>query len=107
MRPKPAPRLLAPEHHVVGDAEVRAEREILIDRLHTGRARVLRASELDRPALERHRAGVRADGAGDDLDQRALAGAVVAEEADDLAFADGEGGFLEGRDRAVGFLRAR
>ena len=104
---EPAPGLLAAEHHVVRDAEVRAEREVLIDRLDTGGACVLRAPEVNRPSLERHRARIGRDGAGDDLDQRRLAGAVVAKEADDLAPADGEVPLLERRERAVGFRRAR
>ena len=90
----------------MGDAEVGAEREILVDGLDPGQASMVRASELDWPAFERHRSRIRLDGARDDLDQRALAGAVVAEKADHLAFADGEGGFLEGGERAVRFLRA-
>ena len=89
----------------MGDREVRAERQVLVDGLQSGLARILRASELHRPALEAHRAGIGADGAGDDLDQGRLAGAVIAEQADDLALADAERRLLERGERAVGFSR--
>ena len=43
-----------------------------------------------RPAVERHRAGLRTQRAAEDLQQRGLAGAVGAENADQIAAVDGE-----------------
>ena len=63
----------------------------------------LAASGLGRAvgrAVEEDLAGVVADGAGEDLDQRGFAGAVLAEEGVDLAGAGGEAGVAEGDDAA-------
>ena len=51
-------------------------------------------------ALEQHAAGGRLEAAGDDLDQRRLAGAVVAEQRHDLALADREADALQRFDGA-------
>ena len=76
---------LAAEKEVARDGELRDQRGILVDRLDAVRDRVggvlqhdLLAADEDVAAGERH-------GAGQHLDQRRLAGAVVAEQPDDLA----------------------
>ena len=51
-------------------------------------------------ALEDHAARARLEAAGDDLDQRRLAGAVVAEQRHDLAAADRETDAAQRFDRA-------
>ena len=78
---------LAPEVHVLDDVEVVAEREILVDDLDPELRRVLRAGDVTRLALEEDLAGVDRVDAGDRLDQRRLAGAVVADERHHLALA--------------------
>src|SRR5581483_6952859 len=70
------------------DVEVVAEREILVDDLDTEARRVLRAVHVHLPALEQHRAGIPRVDAGDALDERGLAGAVVADERHHLAGLD-------------------
>ena len=58
-------------------------------------------------AVDLHRALVVRVQAGDDLDQGRLAGAVVAEDAGDLAGVDGQVDALEGADGAVGLADVR
>ncbi|WP_305807093.1 hypothetical protein, partial [Stenotrophomonas sp. YIM B06876] len=58
--------------------------------------RLLRVAHLHRPAVEVHGALVGLDGAVDDLHQRGLAGAVLAQHGVDLARLHGQ------RDAAVG-----
>ena len=76
---------LAAEVHVLDDVEVVAEREILVDDLDPELRRVLRPVDVDRLAVEEDLAGVHRVDAGDALDQRRLAGAVVADERHHLA----------------------
>ena len=76
---------LAAEVHVLDDVEVVAQREILVHDLDPELGRVLRAVDRDRLAVEEDLAGVVAVDAGDALDERRLAGAVVADERHDLA----------------------
>ena len=76
---------LAAQVHVLDDVEVVAEREILVDDLDPELRRVLRAVDRDLLAVEEDLAGVVAVDAGDALDERRLAGAVVADERHDLA----------------------
>ncbi len=71
---------LAPEVHVLDDVEVVAEREVLVDDLDPELGRVLRPVDRDRLAVEDDLAAVGRVDAGDALDQRRLAGAVVADE---------------------------
>ena len=67
---------------------------------------VMSNSELIRPRTVRVPRGRRVD-AGQQLEQRALAGAVVADDAEPLAFADAAGRCLAGRGRAMTGLAAR
>ena len=76
---------LAAEVHVLHDVEVVAQREILVDDLDPEAAGVLRPVDLDLTALEDDLAAVRRVRSGDALDQRRLAGAVVADERHHLA----------------------
>ena len=76
---------LTPEIHVLDDVEVVAERQILVDDLNPELRRVLRAGDVDGMALEQDLAGIRAVNARDRLDQRRLAGAVVADQRHHLA----------------------
>ena len=92
--------LLAPEVHVLDDVEVVAEREILVDDLDPELRRVLRPADRDPLAVEPGLALVDRVDPGDALDQRRLAGAVVADERHHLARAHLEVDVGERVDRA-------
>ena len=75
----PAHEDVAPERQLVG------QRPLLVDGLDAERAGLLDGQVATRLAVEEHLARVGPVDAGDDLDQRGLARAVVAEQPDDLA----------------------
>ena len=75
---------LAAEKDVGGRRQVVAQRKVLIDDLDTVLARLDRPVQDKLGAVHPHRAMGRAKISGDDLDQRRLAGAVIAHESDDL-----------------------
>ena len=72
---------LAAQEHVRGGVDLGREREVLVDRLDAEAARVLRRVDVDRLALEEDLPAVGRVDADERLDQRALAGAVVADRA--------------------------
>ncbi len=88
--------LLVPEVDVVGDAQPVDQVELLVDRGDPGRQRGLRVGERDRLAVPQDRPLVDVVRAGQDLDQRGLAGAVLAEQAVHLARAYDEVDTVEG-----------
>ncbi len=93
---------LASEVHVLDDVEVVAEREVLVDDLDPEPSGVLRAVDGDGLAFEDDLALVVAVDACDALDQRRLAGAVVADERHHLSRASIEvdvGQRLHGAER--------
>ena len=98
-------RLGQPE--VGPDVQVRDQRRLLVDRHEAAAARLGRRMGGELPAADGDRPGVRADGAGQDLDERALAGAVGAHERMDFAGAHRQRGGLQRDDRAVGLRDAR
>ena len=69
-----------PEPDVLGDRERVEEREVLEHHRDAERARLVRALDLDRPALPAELPGVGVDRAVDDLHQRRLARPVLAEQ---------------------------
>ena len=73
------------DRDVVGDRQVRDQRQLLEDAGDAGGLRVGGRRERDRRAVEQHAALVGRDDAGHDLDQRRLAGAVLAEHRVDAA----------------------
>ena len=77
--------LLAPEEEVVDDVEVVAQREVLVDARDPELGRVMRVVDLNRVAVEVDFSLVGGADARDRLDQRRLAGAVVADQRHDLA----------------------
>ena len=91
---------LAAEEDVGDDVEVLAEREILEHRRDAERQRRAGIGQRDRLAAERHGAGARLMHAGQDLDERRFARAVVADERDDLAGMNVEIDVGQRRDRA-------
>ena len=84
---EPAGRLRA-EREVVGDREVGQEAQLLVDDADAQLVRMGRAADLDRLASELDRAGGRRLVAREDLQERRLAGAVLAEEPVDRAALD-------------------
>ena len=73
------------EHHVLGDRERRDEVDLLIDRRDAARLGVLRRLRMNLAPVEKHRAAVALIDAGDDLDHRRFARAVLAHERVDFA----------------------
>ena len=92
---------LAAEKQVVGDRQRRRQSEVLVDGLDAGVARLDRRAEMHRLAVHQHLAGIGDDRAGEHLDQRRLAGAVVADDAEDLVRPEVEIGMVERHDAAV------
>ena len=77
---------LAPHEHVAPDRLLLAKRPFLIDGLDAEAARLRHRPVVDPLAMEIDlAAGIRGVEAHHHLDERRLAGAVVAEQADDLA----------------------
>ena len=85
LRAKPEARLGQAEQDVLGHGLRRDEREVLVDHAEPGRDRVARRAEGDRLAVEQDLAGIRPVQPGQDVHERALAGAVLAEQGVDLA----------------------
>src|SRR5581483_435570 len=75
-----AARAVVAEHHVLRDRERSDETEVLVDHEDAGVDRVARRREVDRPAVEPQLAFVRPVETGDDVRERALARAVLAEQ---------------------------
>ncbi len=92
---------LAAEEHVVGDRQRRRQRQVLVDGLDAGVARLHRRTELHRLAFELDFALVGIDGAGDRLDQRGFSGTVVADHGEDFAGIEIEIGIVERGDAAI------
>ena len=87
----PARARLAPHEHVAPDRLLLAQRALLVDGLDAETARPRDRPVVDAPPVEIDLSpGIRPVKAHHDLHQRRLAGAVVAEQADDLAVIDGE-----------------
>src|SRR5262249_29573028 len=99
----PGPAAIDGKRDVLRDTEVREERGLLIDRRDAEPARDVRIHSGARPLEDLDRPGVRRDGAGDDLDRRRLAGAVLADEGVHLAGPEIERHLVEGADAAEGF----
>jgi hypothetical protein len=78
--PKGAARGLHPEHHVLGDGEDGHEHEVLVDHADAGSDRVARAAERHRPVVNQDLALVGLVEPVQDIHERRLAGAVLAEQ---------------------------
>ena len=78
------------EHDVLHHAQVRRQRQLLVDHRHAGAARLDRLARRVRRAFEPHLARIRPNRAGQDGHQRALARAVLADQRAHLARPDGE-----------------
>ena len=98
---------LAAEEEVARDGELRDQRGILVDRLDPVRDRVGRGADRHLLAAHENVAARDRHGARQHLDQRRFSGAVVAEQADDLALVDDEGHVLQRLHAAVGLVDVR
>src|SRR5581483_9373485 len=85
-----ASRWLAAEKDVLGDAQVGRDAELLVHHADARVERVAGRAELALATLNDEGAPIRAVYARDDLHERALAGAVLAHQAVDLARSKGE-----------------
>jgi hypothetical protein len=90
---------LAVEEDVVEDAQLVDQRKVLVDGVDAERAGMHDGAELDRLAVEVDRPRVRLVVAGEDLDQRRLAGPVVAEQPEHLAVLEMEVDGAQGGNR--------
>ena len=81
---------LVAEHDVLGDGEDRDEHEVLVDHADAGGDRVAGAGEVLHHVVEDDLALVGRVEAVEDVHQRGLAGAVLAEQRVDLARLDGQ-----------------
>ena len=62
------------------DRQVVAERQLLVNQRHAAPPRLERRGRRIGAALDRHRSGIGGDRSGEHVHQRALAGAVLADE---------------------------
>ena len=88
------------QEQVEVDRELRDQREVLVDGLDPVRAGVTDRVEADGLAADDHLARVLLVEAAQDLDERALAGSVVADEPEHLALAQDEVDAAEDDERA-------
>ena len=95
---------LGAEHDVLEPGEVLGQREVLVDHADAGSERGMGRArrQRDQPAFgagDLHRAGIGDVVAEEDVHQRRLAGAVLAEQGEDLAAAQGEVDAVIGEQR--------
>ena len=81
---QPQPTRVA-EHQVVEDGQCRDQHRVLVHRADPELERLARRRDDGLDALDANLPGIRADEAGEDADQRRLAGSVLAEQAVHLA----------------------
>jgi hypothetical protein len=92
---------LGAEHHVVERAQDADEREVLLHHADAARDGLARRVRFEPPAVDAHLAGVGRDDAGGHLEQRALAGAVLAHDRVQPARLERERHVVDGVHRAV------
>ena len=87
--------LVAGHHEVLGHGHARYQREVLVHHADPERVGVVRRSDVTLAAGHRDLAGVRLMIAGETFHQRALAGAVLAEQRRERARLDAQGHVVE------------
>ena len=92
---------LAAQEQVARDGELRHQRRVLVDGLDAQGDGVVGVPDVDLLAVEVDGAARQRGDPRDDLDERGLAGAVVAQQTHDLVGADGEADVVESLDAAV------
>src|SRR5690606_34359664 len=97
---------LAAEEDIGRHRQVRRDARILVERLHTRLQRVMRRLPDPAHAVEIDLAAVRLMRPGQHLDQRRLARAIVANEADHFSGAQGEVDIVERHDTAIALAHA-
>ena len=97
---------LAAEEDVLGHRAVGDEVDLLVDRADPVSLRLLRRAHGERPAVEDDLAGVLGVGAGQDLDHRRLAGAVLADQRMHLGRQHLERGADQSRDAGEPLVHA-
>ena len=97
---------LPAQEQVRADVERRADRQRLVDRLDAGGHGVGRRAKVDRFSVDPDLAAVGDDGPAEALDERRLAGAVVADDAQHLARVELEVGVVESDDASVRLAQA-
>jgi hypothetical protein len=90
---------LAADEDVLRDREVREQRRLLVDHRDPGGARVGRPGQRQRLACQRERPGVRCMHPGQDLDERGLPRAVLADQPVRLARVELDVDLAQGGDR--------
>ncbi len=98
----PAARL-PPHEDVLGDRAKGNEVDFLINRANAGGLRLLRRVEVDIAPSEADSPTITTIGAGEDLDQRRLAGAVLADERMNFAGGDAQPRIRQGSDAGKRF----
>src|SRR5581483_8239396 len=98
---EPAAARFGAEEDVVENGHRRRERELLVDQRDPMPDRVARRAEAHRTPVDDDLARVGRHSAGDDLPERRLAGAVLADERVDLAGLDGDAHVVERPRTAV------
>ena len=93
VEPAEARRLLA-QQDVLLHAQVRSQRQLLVNHRHAAAPRVQGIGRDERPSVEFDRAGVRLMGAAEDLHQGAFTRAVFADQDMHLAGGDFKGNIL-------------
>ncbi len=93
------------KEEILGDRQVVAERQLLVDDADADVLRVARIVEIERQRLagEGEASGVRLRHAAQDAHQGALAGAIAADKAEHIAASDRERDFTIGEGRPKGF----
>ena len=92
----------AAEIEIGGGVDIVGKRKRLVDRLDAVFLGVARIADVRLFAGDKNLAGVALVGAREHLDQRRLSGAVVAEQADHLAWKEIEACMVDGPDAAEG-----
>ena len=100
-----AARIDAAEKDVLGHAEAWDDVQFLMDEPEAAPMRLLRAAERSFRAFDPDLAAVRGDRAGEDLDQRALAGAVLAHKGERLSGRELERSVPQRRRAAIGLAQ--
>ena len=88
--------ILMADENVLGDVQIGKQQRFLIDRRDAHALRLGGARDRDRPPCQQDLATVGLMDAGDDLDQRRLAGAVLAQQRVDFAGMERERDVVEG-----------
>ena len=96
----------AAQKHVLGDRQIGREHDLLMNQDDPAPFRVDRPLQLDRRAVERHRAARRREMAAKDLHQRRLAGAILADDRVHLARSHAERDIAQDLDRPEGARQA-